>query len=171
MKVIMQPGLSLDGYIALPNGDSYSWVNQDDEARYSAAVEKAGCLIVGKTTFDEYKADFEARENVINFVCTHDEDAVESDTIKYVSGTPKEIIDKIAGYGFEELIVCGGGEINGMLADAKLVDEIVVSIQPAVLGEGIKLFGSYNPNLKLQLISTNEDVEGVVQNHYKVVYP
>ncbi len=170
MKVTMLPGISLDGFIALPNGDSYSWVNQADEARYSASVERAGCILVGNTTFQQYREDFNSRKNVINFVCTNGDKPEDTDTVKYMSGTPKEILDKIKAYNFDELIVCGGGEINGMFASAGLVDEIVVGIQPVVLGEGIPLFGSYKPRLNLELVSVNQDVEGVVQNHYRVIH-
>lgn len=169
MNIIMQPAISLDGFISLPNGDSYSWVNQEDEARYSKAVQQAGCLIVGRNTFDQYVDDFNARVGVVNFVCSNSP-GEDTDTVKYVSGSPTDIIKHIEQYGFTELVVCGGGEINGMLAEAGLVDEIVISIQPAVLGSGIPLFGSFKPNMQLELVSTNEDIKGVVQNHYKVVH-
>ena len=88
---------------------------------------------------------------------------------KYLRGDAKEVIESIRStYGFEELVVCGGGEINGLLAVAGLVTDIVVSIQPAILGEGIPLFGSHKPNLQLELISVNQDIPGVTQNHYHV---
>ena len=90
--------------------------------------------------------------------------------MKYVKGNASEIIDSIKNnYDFSELVVCGGGEVNGMLAEASLIDELVVSIQPVVLGQGIPLFGSFKPALKLKLISVNQDIEGVTQNHYQVI--
>lgn len=172
MKLVMQPAISLDGFIAKKDGDSYSWVSQADEARYTAAVEKCGNLIVGRTTYEEYKSDFDAYENVRIFVCTHKvlDDAKPDGNVHAVSGTATEIIDSIeAEFGVTEMIVCGGGEINGLFAISGLVTDIVISIHEAVLGEGIPLFGSYQPQFNLELISTNHDIKGVVQNRYKVL--
>jgi len=170
MKITMQPAISLDGYIALSNGDSASWVNPADEARYNQEVERCGCVIVGRTTYEEYKDGFDSYKNVIIFVCTNNAAYTDTETVKFVKGSANEIIDSIKNnYDFSELVVCGGGEVNGMLAEAGLVDEIVVSIQPVVLGQGIPLFGSFKPALKLELLSTNQDIAGVTQNHYQVI--
>lgn len=170
MKVTMQPAISLDGFIAKLNGDSDSWVNPADEARYQAEVKRCGALIVGRTTYEQYKEDFKAYGSGVRlFVCTTDKSQKGTNNVTYVNGSADEIIQNISGHGYDELVVCGGGEVNGLLAKAGLVDEIVVSIQPTVLGQGIALFGSHKPQLKLELLSVNQDIEGVVQNHYKVV--
>ena len=60
MKITMQPAISLDGYIALPGGDSSSWVNPADEERYNQEVERCGCVLVGRTTYQEYKDGFDS---------------------------------------------------------------------------------------------------------------
>lgn len=165
----MHPAISLDGFIAKLNGDSSSWVSQADEKRYQDEVKRCGAVIVGKTTYDQYKDDFDAYgKDVTVFVCTS-KNSTDGDSVKFLNGSAEEIIGEITNYGFDELVVCGGGEVNGMLAHASLVDEIVISVQPVVLGEGIPLFGSHRPHLNLQLLSVNQDIEGVVQNHYKVV--
>lgn len=166
----MQPAISLDGFVAKLNGDSDSWVNPADEARYQAEVKRCGSLIVGRTTYEQYKEDFKAYgKDVMLFVCTTDKSQQDTANVTFVNGSAEEIIQDISERGYDELVVCGGGEVNGMLAKAGLVDEIVISIQPVVLGEGIPLFGSHKPMLKLELTSINQDIEGVVQNHYKVI--
>jgi dihydrofolate reductase len=169
MKVTMQPAVSLDGYIAKLDGDSYSWVNPADEKRYQEVVKRSGAVIVGSSTYNQYKEDFDAYgDEVTVFVCSSKVKPEDSGNVKYVRGEPKELIKHISQFGFDELIVCGGGEVNGLLAEANLIDEIVISIQPAVLGEGIPLFGKYHPQLNLELLSVNTNIPGVVQNHYIV---
>ncbi|MEX2028362.1 MAG: dihydrofolate reductase family protein [Candidatus Curtissbacteria bacterium] len=170
MKIIMYPAISLDGFIAKRDGDSSSWVNQADEKRYQDEVKRCGAVIVGRVTYEQYKEDFDSYgKDVTVFVCTSKNSHIDSNNVKFLNGSAEEIIGDISNCGFDDLVVCGGGEVNGMLASANLVDEIVVSIQPVVLGEGIPLFGSYKPQLKLKLLSVNQDIEGVVQNHYKVL--
>ncbi|MDB5169414.1 MAG: dihydrofolate reductase [Candidatus Saccharibacteria bacterium] len=169
MKLIMQPAISLDGFIAKLDGDSESWVNQADEARYQQVVRDAGAVIVGRTTYEQYKTDFDSYDDVVVFVCTNNKEFTDTSNVKHLSGNAIEIVDAIkSNHSFNEVIVCGGGEVNGMLADAGLVDEIVISVQSAVLGEGIPLFGIYKPRLNLELISVDQQIPGVVQNHYLV---
>jgi len=166
----MQPAISLDGFIATPDGDSESWVNPADEARYQAVVERCGCVIVGYTTFKQYEESFNDYQNVMIFVCTSKTDLKDTEKVKYLGGAAVDIIQTIErDYGFEELVACGGGEVNGMLADAGLINEIVISIQPKVLGEGIPLFGKHTPDLNLELLSVNQEIAGVIQNHYLVI--
>ncbi len=83
-------------------------------------------------------------------------------------GTPQEVLQQIAEYGFSEVIVSGGGEVNGSLTEAGLIDEIIVSIYNVTIGEGIPLFGSHKPKLKLKLATTSNELKGIVKNHYVV---
>lgn len=166
----MQPATSLDGFIAKLNGDSESWVSPADEARYQAVVKACGNVLVGRKTYEQYKADFDDYGDVLVFVMTTNESYKDTGHVKYLRGDAKEVVESIRStYGFEELVVCGGGEVNGSLAAAGLVTDIVISIQPAILGEGIPLFGSYRPDLQLELVSVNQGIPGVIQNHYRVV--
>jgi len=164
----MMPAISLDGYIARLNGDSYSWVNPEDEARYQEAVENCGCVLVGRKTYEQYLKDFLAYKNVTVYVCSSQAKPTPKDNIKYVNDLPKEILRQVKSDGFSKIIICGGGDINGLFASHGLVNEIIVGIQPVVLGTGIPLFGSSKPSLNLELISTNQYVRGVVENHYLV---
>lgn len=170
MKVTMYPAISLDGFVAKPDYDD-SWISDEDNDRYEQKVIECGCLLVGRKTYELFQDWFDNFGNgrVIVFVCTTDSKYKDKEKVKFVQGSAKEIINKIEKYGFDELIVCGGGEINGLIAKAGLVDEIIVSVQPIVLGAGIPLFGSYKPELELEVISYNEDIKGIIQNHYKVV--
>ena len=127
MKVTMQPAISLDGFIAKLNGDSVSWVNPADEARYQAEVKRCGSLIVGRTTYEQYREDFKVYGSDVRlFVCTSDKSQKSTDNVIYVNGSAEEIIKNIAGHGYDELVVCGGGEVNGMLAKAGLKPQDVL---------------------------------------------
>lgn len=169
VKVILYPAVTLDGYIADLNGECYSWISEEDEAFYDAAIKKAGCSLVGRKTYEQYIDDFPPKNGSTTFVYTTAENKQDSDKIKFVHGSPAEVLQQIASHGFEEVIVSGGGEVNGALAAAGVVDEIIVSIYGVILGEGVPLFGSHKPQLRLELISSSQQVPGIVKNHYKVI--
>ena len=165
----MSPAVTLDGFIANLDGECYSWINPADEARYEKVREVGGCELVGRKTYEQYFDDFNSGRNVMTFVYTHQSRFTDTDKIKFIHGAGQEVLDQIAQYGFSQLLFSGGGELNGLLATAGVIDEIIVSIHAIVLGAGIPIFGSYKPSLKLKLLSTDQNVEGVVQNRYQVI--
>ncbi len=168
LKVVMYPAVTLDGFIADPNGECYSWINDEDEAGYTQAIAKAGCVLLGYKTYTQYPEDFPPQSGATAFVwTTHDEP--DKERVKFVRGTPQEVLKQVADAGYPEVIVGGGGEVNGSLAEAGLVDEIIVSIYNVTLGEGIPLFGSRKPGLRLKLLETTNEIDGIVKNHYKVI--
>ena len=166
MKVIMYSAITLDGFIADPDGQCDDWISEQDEKNYEAAVERAGCVLMGRTTYDQYRDELSTDPKRTVFVWTRSTELKDHDNVKYLRGTPEEIIRQIAEQDFSELVVSGGGEANGALAEAGLVNEMVISIYNVVLGEGIRLFGSHHPQLKLKLLGTKQEIEGLVTNHY-----
>lgn len=169
MKITLRPSLTADGYLANLEGECYSWINPADEIRYDEAVKKCGCEIVGRKTYDQYKDDFLARTDVTTFVYTNHTSYSDIEKIKFIGGSAKELVQQIEALGFTEAIVSGGGELNGLLASEGLLDELHLSVHPMTLGQGIKLFGSYDVRLKLELLGVNMEVVGVIQSIYKVI--
>jgi dihydrofolate reductase len=125
-------------------------------------------VLVGRKTYEEYIDDFRAKKDTQIFVVTNRSGDEDKPSVKYIHGSADEILSTIERNGFSKVIVCGGGEFNGLPASAGRIDEIIISIQHVILGEGISLFGSFKPILNLELVSSNEDIKGVTQNRYKV---
>ena len=165
----MYPAVTLDGFIADLDGECYSWINEEDEEFYNRAIEKAGCSLVGRKTYEQYIDDYPSKNGSTTFVYTTSAGHKDQDKVKFVRGAPEEVLRRIETHGFTEIILSGGGEVNGSFAEAGLVNEIIASIYGVTLGEGIPLFGRHKPKLKLKLISSSQDVPGVVKNHYQVV--
>lgn len=171
MKVTMYPAITLDGFISDLNGECYSWISDEDEASYEQVVKQAGCLLIGRKTYEQYQDDYPLKSGATTFIYTHSKDYKDQDKVKFVNGTPEEVLRQIAAQGFSEVIVGGGGEVNGAFAEAGLIDEIIISIYNVTIGEGIPLFGSYKPKLQLKLLATSNEIGGIVKNHYTVEKP
>lgn len=166
MKIILHPAITLDGFIADANGNS-DYVTEQDGELFEAEVKKAGCTIVGMTTFQQYKDEIYPIGNTTTYVVTSKAGELKStDKIKYVLPDAAKICEQIAKDGFETTLLSGSGETNGLFAAANLIDEAIVSVYPLVLGSGIKMFGSYIGQIQLDLISTKQLDGGVVQNRY-----
>src|SRR5207302_1253437 len=101
--------------------ECYSWINPADEARYEAALVQCSCELVGRKTYEQYIDNYASRKEVMTFVYTSQSQFQDTEKIKFVHGDPQEVLRKIEGYGFSEVIHSGGGELNGLLADANLI--------------------------------------------------
>lgn len=171
MKVTLRPALTLDGYIANLQGECYSWIVPEDEQRYERELREAGCELVGAKTYRQYKDSYDARTDIVTFVYTSNTTGkVDTPNLKFVSGPLDKVLQDIEEkFGLHEVIVSGGGSLNGALAMANRIDELYISLHPVVLGEGIPLFGGMKPSLTLELLDTNTDIEPIVRSHYKVI--
>jgi len=169
MELIISPAISLDGFIADVNGECYNWILPADEARYEAELLSVGCELIGRKTYELRKDYYDARTHIFTFVYTsqHFDD---KEKVKFVHGTPNFVLDTIEKqFGFNKVIACGGGETLGAFAAAGLVTEIYFSIHPIILGAGVRLFGSYKPELNLKLIDIDTNITGVTRTHYLVI--
>lgn len=71
MKVTLYMAISIDGHIAKKDGDS-DWVSEVDSKIFEKKIKEAGCIVVGRKTFDQYYGDLYPIEGVTNIVLTTD---------------------------------------------------------------------------------------------------
>jgi len=169
MKITLYMAISTDGFIAKKDGDS-DWVSPVDTANFEKAMQDNGCIIVGRKTFDQYQGDICPVKGVTNIVVTSDK-SLKSDesNVHFVTGSVEEIIEVIKQKGHEKALLIGGGITNALFLKAGAIDEIVLSVHPLILGNGIKLFESAEVDVKLRLISETKLDEGLIQGKYKIL--
>lgn len=167
MKTILYMAISADGYISRTNDDT-SWISETEWASYSLAVRTAGNLIVGRRTYDilTKQPEFLEFKNVKLVVVSSQK--FQTLTSKHVvTHSPKEALENLKD--FENVVVAGGGELNGSFLKKGLIDEIYLDVEPIVLGKGIKLFGSVDIEANLELLETKKLSDSEIQLHYKVL--
>lgn len=168
MNIIWYPATSLDGYIATIDGNS-DWVTPEDEDLFNKEVEKAGCVIVGRTTYEQYKGTIYPIANTKTYIVTSDPTKYESnEKVIFVAPNASKICERIERDGFTTVVLSGGGETSGLFAKAHKINEAIISIYPKFIGEGIKMLGSFSGLLNMELVSTKNLSGGVIQNRYKI---
>ena len=169
---------SLDGFIARKNGE-LDWLDaanatipEGEDGGYQAFMETVDVLVMGRNTY----------EKVLSFgpwpygqtsVVVLSSQAIEfpthlPHTIKHSSATPRELYERLASEGAKHLYIDGGLTIQRFLA-AGLIDELIITVIPVLLGEGIPLFGPLEKDISLTCVSTKAFEFGFVQLHYAVV--
>ena len=88
--------------------------------------------------------------------------------VEHLSGPPAEIVSQLASRGIEHIYVDGGITIQQFL-QAGLIQRIVVTRVPVLIGTGIPLFGPIPHDIPLKHIGTRQFASGLVQSEYEVV--
>ena len=165
---------SLDGYIADKNG-GIDWLNSipnpdNDDMGYLKFTNGIDALIMGRTTFETVLGfDVDWPYNKPVFVLSHKLNEIpesHKDKAFLVKGTLTEILEQIHEKGYERLYIDGGTTIRNFLKE-DLIDEMVLTTIPILLGGGSSLFAELPNELKFELIGTKTYLKQIVQNHFK----
>ena len=174
MKASVFIGMSLDGFIARPNG-GLDWLPADggEPHGYDEFIATVDALVIGRKTF-ETVLSFEgwvygAKRIVVLSSQPVDlsEAVARGGVVEQMGGEPSEIVAKLAESGAQHLYVDGGITIQRFLR-AKLIDRLVITRVPVLIGDGIPLFGSLPEDIRLRHVATRSFPSGLVQSEYEI---
>ena len=166
-KTILFIASSLDGYIAKTNG-SVDWLPVNCSSGYDDFYKSIDTVIMGKKTYDQVLT-FGAYpyKDKKSYVLTHDTQS-NDENIQLVNNVEKLTKNLLTTSTGSDIWLVGGAEIITTFMNLGLIDEIILSIIPVVLGSGIPLFANIQKETKFQLIKTTE-YDALVELHYKVL--
>lgn len=171
MRVLWNPAITLDGYIALPDGNA-DWVTDEDSRLFGELVRQAGCVIVGRTTYDMYRDEVYPVPGATTFVWTsRPETLAPAEGVMAVSGTAQDVLAHTAANGFTQAVLAGGGRTNSAFAAAGLIDEVIANIYPMIFSDGMKMLDGAAGALTLELRESRPIGGGLIRNHYNVKKP
>ncbi|MDA3815393.1 MAG: dihydrofolate reductase family protein [Patescibacteria group bacterium] len=166
MKIIMVMAVTADGRIAKGSDHFPDWTSREDKQFFAKTSKEHGVVIMGDKTFNTFPAPLKERLNV---VFTMDENPKKQEGVKWVSGEPEDVLKELEEMGYESAVLGGGAFINGLFLEKGLIDEIAITIEPKIFGDGISLFkGDFDVDLKL--INTEKINDNSVVLRYKVLY-
>lgn len=172
MKASVFCGVSLDGFIARKDG-GLDWLEGDgppEDHGYTEFVSTIDAFVFGRNTFDVvlgFGGWFYGEKPVFVLSSRELNEIPEGSVIERLSGDPADIYADLMSRGYQHLYIDGGITIQRFL-DAGLIDKIVVSRLPVLIGEGIPLFGKTSRDIRLDLENVREFSNGMVQCVYSV---
>ncbi|WP_065204416.1 dihydrofolate reductase family protein [Shewanella woodyi] len=173
MSNIVYIAASLDGYIADKNG-SVDWLHEvpnpeGSDMGFGELMERVDGLVMGRNTFEmvlSFGVDWPYNKPVfvLSNRLTQLPEGVE-DNAFLLNGTPKEVMSKINALGYNNLYIDGGVTIQNFLK-ADLIDEMIITTIPVLLGGGSPLFGDLLEPLKFSYVKSEQLLDCVVKNYY-----
>ena len=85
-----------------------------------------------------------------------------------MAGPPAEIVAKLAARGVRHVYVDGGITIQGFLR-AGMVQRLIITRVPVLIGDGIPLFGTLPHDIRLRHVATQSYASGLVKTEYEVI--
>ncbi|EGY52818.1 dihydrofolate reductase family protein [Neisseria shayeganii] len=170
-KVILYISMSLDGYIAKPDDDLsfLSIVEKEGEdygfLRFISTVET---IIIGRKTYDwilNATHEFPYKDKITYVITNTPKPSVEN--IHFHTEGLSSLINKLKQENKRNIYCDGGAQIVNQLLQEDLLDEMIISIIPILIGNGTKLFQEGIPEQKLKLINASTYDTGLIQLHYK----
>lgn len=164
--------ISASGIIATESGNEDFLSHQNWEMFCELAGEY-GNFIVGRKTYeavqkwdDGYNFDDLVDIEKIIISQNKDFDLAEGYTL---ASSPQEALAKLSEKGFEKALVTGGAKINSEFAKANLLDEVMLNVEPVLVGKGIPLFAPQDFEIKMKLTSVKQSESGIVTLKYVVL--
>ena len=171
MKASVFIATSVDGFIARANGD-LDWLpaGGGEEHGYETFIATVDALVIGRKTY-ETVLSFDTWPYGVKPVYVLSTGALApaplGAAVERLSGAPAEIVAQLSARGIGHAYIDGGITIQGFL-QAGLIQWLIITRIPVLLGAGIPLFGPLDRDIKLRHVGTRQYASGLVQSEYVV---
>jgi len=156
-KVILSAGITLDGYIARPDGSvDYLVMTKEGSAAMARFFATIDTIVMGRKTLDAAIAmmggSFKSPVDIPHHVFSRTEPPGERDGVIFTNQSPTVWLRKIRRNRGKHIFHMGGGELARSFLQADLIDDLVLGIVPILLGEGLPLFPGGFPQRDFTLV-------------------
>ena len=172
MMVSVFIGTSLDGFIARPNGD-LDWLPEGggEPHGYDEFIASVDALVIGRKTFEKVLTfaawPYGDKRVVVLSSRPVDLAAAVGGVVEQMAGPEAEIVSRLEASGAHHLYVDGGITIQRFL-QAGLIQRLIITRVPVLIGEGVPLFGTLPRDIRLRHVTTRHYPSGLVQSEYQV---
>ncbi len=162
-KIILFIATSLDGFIAGPNGE-IDWLFTDGDYGFNKMYSSIDTTLLGRKTYDlTLKLDPNVSRDKTNYVFAHHPPQKHPPQFQFVAENAVGFTENLKRQKGKDIWLIGGGELNTTMLNASLIDTMIVSILPVVLGKGIPLFTDDAKRTDFKTVGMKTYKSGLVQ--------
>ena len=171
MKASVFVGTSLDGYMARADGAfDFLPAGGGEPHGYEEFMATVDAMVIGRNTYETVlRLDgWPCGSKPIFVLSTHPlAPAPVEAVVERLSGQPTDIVSQLTARGIQHIYVDGGITIQGFLR-AGLIQRLIITRVPVLIGRGIPLFGGTERDIALRHIATRQYASGLVKSEYEV---
>jgi dihydrofolate reductase len=174
MRASVFVGTSVDGFIARTNG-AFDFLppGGGEPHGYDEFMASVDALVMGRNTFDTVLTfgAWPYGEKPVFVLSTRPLPAAPPGAIvERMAGAPADIVSQLAARGIRHVYVDGGITVQRFLRDG-LIQRLIITRVPVLIGGGIPLFGALPHDVALKHVATRQYASGLVQSEYEVEVP
>jgi dihydrofolate reductase len=170
-RVRYQVAMSLDGFIAGPNGEA-DWIMVDPEIDFKEIYGQFDAMLIGRGTFEAMKGagGSGSMPGMQVYVCSRTLRQEDYPGVT-VADDPEPIVTALRSMPGKDVWLFGGGSLFRSLAELHLVDTVEVAVIPVLLGEGVPLLPAPTKRIALSLIGHKRYAKtGIMSLQYAVQF-
>jgi dihydrofolate reductase len=164
-------GTSLDGFIARANGHlDFLPPGGGEPHGYDEFMATVDALVMGRKTFETVLTfdTWPYGDKPVFVLSTRPLAPAPPDAVvERMSGAPSDIVSQLATRGIGHIYVDGGITIQRFL-QAGLIQRLIITRVPVLIGAGIPLFGALQRDIRLRHVATRQYATGLVQSEYMI---
>jgi dihydrofolate reductase len=165
-------GTSVDGFIARPNDDlDFLPPGGGEPHGYNEFIASVDAIVIGRKTFEKVLTmgpwPYGDKRVVVLSSRPLDLSKAVGGIVEQMAGTPAEIVSQLAATGAHHLYIDGGITIQRFLR-AALIQRLIITRVPVLIGEGVPLFGALPHDIRLRHVATRHYPSGLVQSEYHI---
>ena len=168
-KIILNVAISLDGFIEGPNGE-FDWCFMDQDYGMTDFMNRTDAIFFGRKSYQlvlDYGIGYYAYAKKYVFSKTLTEASSENTII--INEDLVEAVNKIKTEPGKDIWLFGGASLVTAFMQNDLLDELMLSVHPILLGSGKPLFQNIKERIKLELTNSQTFSTGLVQLFYNVL--
>lgn len=161
MKVVAVAVSSINGKITNgKNSKVSSWSSREDFKFFNSKISKAKLIVMGSGTYEANRRQIELQRGKLRVVLSKNpkrySKLMVTNQLEFMNNSPKEIVKKLENKGYEEMLLVGGSKVYSSFLKDKLIDEIFLTIEPLIFGQGKPLFSEDKFDSALKLLSVRK---------------
>lgn len=167
-RIVYGMAVSLDGFMEGPHGET-DWMSYDASQDPDEYIKPFDTFLMGRKTYQAMRrmgVGANAFKGIKNYVFSNSIGEV-AEGFQLVKGDGVAVIDRMKRDDGKDMAVYGGAVLGCSLINAGLLDEVVLSIQSILLGEGNPMFQNIRKRKGMKLVKTKRSTHGVIL-HYQV---
>lgn len=177
-KLIYHTAITLDNFIADSNGvaDDSIFLNEGDHVTdFISDIQQYDAVLMGGKTY-EYGFQFGLKPGepspyeLKHYIFSNTMQLESNDKVKLIKNNAVSFIQDLKMKEDGKLWLCGGGKLAGSLIEHQLIDQLILKINPVLIGMGIPLFGNAKLRLNLDLVDMKQYSNGVLKSTYNIIY-